>query len=173
VEIWPLANAFARAASDDPSRPTPVFSFEAREALMTYSWPGNIRELRNTIEAATLLACNGVIQLDDLQLPSPTETPSEDFTPAPLIPEAGLHLPGGGPPPVRNRRYPTREEILAALACCGGNQTLAAARVGIGRRTLCRVLVRMGIPRPRRSGPSPEDRPTSVSRSDLDPRFRQ
>jgi DNA-binding NtrC family response regulator len=43
-----------------------------------------------------------------------------------------------------------REQIQDALARCGGNQTRAAAMLGMARRTLVKKLATMGLPRPRR-----------------------
>jgi two-component system response regulator AtoC len=143
VEILPLAESFARAAAADPGVPVPAFSPAAREALLKYEWPGNIRELRNVIESAVLFAKNAVIDAEDLQLTMPRYTPSRLPT---------------NPTPTLGRR-PATEVILSVLASCGGNQTLAAERLGVGRRTLCRWLVRLNIPRPRKGVATPP-RPT-------------
>jgi transcriptional regulator of acetoin/glycerol metabolism len=43
-----------------------------------------------------------------------------------------------------------KQRILAALAACAGNQTAAARRLGMGRRTLIKRLERYGIQRPRK-----------------------
>jgi two-component system, NtrC family, response regulator AtoC len=98
----------------------------ARAALLARSWPGNVRELRNAIERAVLLAREGVIG-----------------------PE---HLPGTAAAPVADQRPEAgdrRARVVEALAACGGNQKLAAQRLGINRRTLARWLDQLAILRPR------------------------
>ncbi|MEA2697365.1 MAG: hypothetical protein QOI66_1636 [Myxococcales bacterium] len=142
-EILPLAEAFARAAVRDQGRPTPQFSPAACQALLQHGWPGNIRELRNTIEAAVLFSSDGVIDVDELQLTSRLPTYLVDSTPPPVT----IARDQG---PVWGPARPSRDAIVWALAHCGGNQTLAAAQLGVGRRTLCRWLIRLSIPRPRK-----------------------
>ena len=85
-----------------------------------------MRELRNAIERAVLLAREGVIG-----------------------PE---HLPGTAAAPVADQRPEAgdrRARVVEALAACGGNQKLAAQRLGINRRTLARWLDQLAILRPR------------------------
>lgn len=129
VEIEALALKFARDVAEQLGRPNPTFSREAMAALTAYAWPGNIRELRNTIERAVLL-CDGVtISASDLPLDrmtakranATTERPADD---------------------------PERERILQALRDCAGNQTRAAKLLGISRRTLLHRLDEYGIERP-------------------------
>jgi DNA-binding NtrC family response regulator len=110
----------------------------ALQQLKAYRWPGNVRELKNVIERAVLLCDGKVIE--------PSALPLEkmgavllDATPAPL-PELPP-LPSGGDAAERAR-------IVEALAACAGNQTAAARRLGISRRTLLYRLDEYGLPRP-------------------------
>jgi transcriptional regulator with PAS, ATPase and Fis domain len=156
-EILPVAESFVQAISAEMGIEAPELSADARLALLSHSWPGNIRELRNVIERALLFA-EGAIQADDLQLPS-AGAGSQPFTRVldvvRLGPESGD--PSGAPTMLRPSPRAgtgeggwTREDILRALELCGGNQKLAAANLGIARRTFCRWLDRFGIRRPRK-----------------------
>lgn len=113
----------------------------------SYHWPGNIRELRNAINRAVLLASGGTILPEHLQ--------SEVFTPR-TGRGSGRHADRTGsnsvpvvvPPSTADAAE--RQRILDALAACGGNQTRAAKLLGIARRTLTSKLDKLGIPRPRK-----------------------
>ena len=66
-EIPPLALRFVELSAQQQNLPTaPRISPQALELLLAYSWPGNIRELRNVMERAVLLSSNGVITPSDL-----------------------------------------------------------------------------------------------------------
>lgn len=87
----------------------------ARAELKARAWPGNLRELVNTLEAAIALAEGSVIDLPDLP-PAPLSSPD--------APEEGL------------------ADVLAA---CGGNMSLAARRLGVNRSTVLRRARREGL----------------------------
>src|SRR5262249_9414007 len=63
AEIAGLARSFADAAARDLGRSPPALGADVIAALESYRWPGNIRELRNTIERAVLLCGAGPIEL--------------------------------------------------------------------------------------------------------------
>jgi NtrC-family two-component system response regulator AlgB len=65
-EIIPLAEYFIERAAEIHHRPALKLSEEARGALSGYSWPGNIRELKNLIERAVVLSRGDTITLSDL-----------------------------------------------------------------------------------------------------------
>jgi NtrC-family two-component system response regulator AlgB len=65
-EIVPLAEYFIERAAEMHHRPALKLSDEARGALSGYSWPGNIRELKNLIERAVVLSRGDTITLTDL-----------------------------------------------------------------------------------------------------------
>ena len=94
----------------------PVLRPEALEALGAQTWPGNLRELHNALDAASLRA-GTVIGVEALALNHAAE------------PAAGTSL-----------REIEREAIDAALRRTGGNVTRAAQELGIGRATLHRRL---------------------------------
>jgi PAS domain S-box-containing protein len=107
-----------------------------RDAFMRHSWPGNIRELKNTLEHAFILCNRRVISVGDLP---------PDFARACLA----------GP-----RQYPhddrsERQAIQEAIARSGGNKSQAARVLGISRRTLYRKIHRhriAGVSNPTKSG---------------------
>ncbi|HTQ46401.1 MAG TPA: sigma 54-interacting transcriptional regulator [Polyangiaceae bacterium] len=89
-EIEKLAQSFVAAASRDRPHP-PHLSRETMARLVAYSWPGNIRELRNVIERAVLLAGDGEIAprhlpLEKMSAPVTTRVPSRSMVPPPARP---------------------------------------------------------------------------------------
>lgn len=96
----------------------------ARAAMFKYSWPGNIRELRNCMESAVVMCGGTEITLSDLP-PSVSESSAVDSVSVPL----GLTL-------------EEAEKIIIRenLALCGNNKSRAAEVLGIGRKTLQRKL---------------------------------
>ncbi len=65
-DILPLAETILREAAARNSRTGLQFSDDARRALASYSWPGNIRELRNAIERAVVLSRGATLRKEDL-----------------------------------------------------------------------------------------------------------
>jgi two-component system response regulator AtoC len=139
-EIEGLAQKFVeeaskRAGQDKP----PVIGPETMAWLKEYQWPGNIRELQNTIERAVLLCSGDVIGLEQL----PTK---EVGAAAPAGAGAGT----GGYPTAGGDGDPERQRIIDALEECAGNQTRAARMLGISRNTLLARLDQYGLARPRK-----------------------
>jgi len=124
AELPDLAQEFARKAAAEVGRPTPSLPAATLAHLQTHPWPGNIRELRNVVERAVVL-CDG-----DAILP-------EHLVFEPLVPQA--------------EGEDERARIMAALQACAGNQTKAAVRLGISRKTLGVKMDALGIPRPQKS----------------------
>jgi DNA-binding NtrC family response regulator len=131
-EIMPLAERFARLAAAEQSRPTPTISPDACAVLTTYSWPGNVRELRNAIERALVL-CDDAITAADL--------------PERLRGDRESH---GTAADVRGQiAAAERATIAAALEAADYNQTRAARKLGLSRRTLIYRMEKYGLkPRP-------------------------
>jgi len=152
TEIVPLARAFA---SESRGAEPVAISAEVAAALEHHGWPGNIRELRNTIERAVLLSNGGAIRPRHLVL-----EPSRDSQPRLRDTRPTLPMPvPDSAPPLRPSQQSLasaladveRERILEALQQCGGNQSRAARLLGISRTTLQARIDAYGLPRPRKS----------------------
>lgn len=120
-------------------------SGDARECLMRYDYPGNIRELENAIERAVVLARGSKITPDDLPAEI-TDTIKESVN-APL-PEGTSEL---------DRRLIELESSLIgdALKASGGNKSEAARQLGISERRLRSRIARLGIAPDSGSPPQP------------------
>lgn len=108
---------------------------KAMEALIAYSWPGNIRELENVIERALVLSDDNVISLEDL--------PETVRRPAP----EGASL-GGDGDDLSVKRHGARLErhlIQLALDRTGGNKTAAAELLELSPRALRYKIQEYGI----------------------------
>lgn len=105
-----------------------IVGFEAKavKALAGYEWPGNLRQLKNTVMSATLLAAGEYITLGDL--PREITEPSASGT------SFSLHDP-----------VSEEEQIRRALAAAGGNKSQAAKLLGIDRKTLYNKMHLYGI----------------------------
>ena len=121
----------------------PEIAPEAREALRAYSWPGNVRQLRNCLERGVLLANEGRITLDEL----PPEVTRAPVGPGPLATFSGS---SSGPQPMGSAtadagapaslREVERQQILSALEQTGWHRGKTAEILGISSSTLYRRL---------------------------------
>jgi psp operon transcriptional activator len=86
-DIELLADHFAAKMAVELGRPaSPVFSPKARQQLLNYPWPGNIRELKNVVERATYRAVDGRIEQIDINPLDRFATPAIDLKAAPTLP---------------------------------------------------------------------------------------
>lgn len=67
-DIMTLAERFLAGFVKDYARPATGFSSQARDAMLSYNWPGNIRELRNVIERASIICGEELVQVTHLGL---------------------------------------------------------------------------------------------------------
>jgi DNA-binding NtrC family response regulator len=113
---------------------------ETLAALKSYAWPGNVRQLRNTLERAVLLANDG--RITTAELPPEIVSPAVVFRP--VATSAGTdgaaqvtaQAPGVTPP----LREMERQQILAALEQTGWHRGKTAEILGISPSTLYRRL---------------------------------
>ena len=134
AEIEPLARSFAAEAAQREGKVAPDFTPDALAALKAWPWPGNIRELKNVVDRAVLLAGEGPIGAGALAFGSKGEAK----------PDAEL----GG---LREEREAAEKRaVLDALEKTQGNQTRAAELLGVSRRTLVSRLQQYGLTKPRK-----------------------
>src|ERR1700728_2887244 len=125
-DIPVLAQYFFERAAVELGRLHLTLSKQTMEAMATYSWPGNIRELKNVIERAVLLATGETIHPRDLHLEFKQE----------LAPDTGSEL---------TLSEVQRVHILKILDMEHGNVSRAALRLGVSRSSLYNSMKTFGI----------------------------
>jgi len=110
--------------------PTKHFSPQAISALLSHSWPGNIRELRNFVAKVAMESAKSEIDFSRL---------SAAFTGEPSAMRQTASI------PVANLDSMEEQMIIKALERTGGHRALAAEQLGISRRTLSRKLKEYNI----------------------------
>jgi DNA-binding NtrC family response regulator len=128
-DLPPLIEHFLRAFAGKNGKTVRGLTREAREALLRYDYPGNIRELENLIERAVVLTRDDVIGVEDL----------------PLALEAPASESGEGAGLVAAVEGLERRMIQEALAKADGTQTRAAELLGISERVLRYKLRKYGL----------------------------
>ena len=136
-DIVELANFFLDKYIGETGRKIRGFTPEALHMMRQYRWPGNIRELKNVIERAVVLARNDFIDSDDLNLSSlatvgesgDIATPKSTFEPLSLD-------------------EIERRHIHATLRATGWNKSRTAAILGVERSTLDRKIRRYDLKPP-------------------------
>ncbi|MFQ3594562.1 MAG: sigma-54 dependent transcriptional regulator [Sphingomonadaceae bacterium] len=139
-DIPVLAEHFlARIAAERRMRP-PAFTDDAMAALQTYSWPGNVRQLRNVIERTLIMAPVQAMERIDLSM-LPAELTAE---PQKLLPgEAARSIMGT---PLREAREAfEREYLKVQIRRFSGNISRTAAFIGMERSALHRKLKALGL----------------------------
>ncbi len=100
------------------------------ESLLEYDYPGNVRELRNILSRAVILACGGALGPEHLVFESSAPLGTEVLGSArPLLDRRGGRM--------------ALEEVLATLERCGGHRATTARELGVSERTLYRYLNRL------------------------------
>ena len=150
-EIPDLAAGFLRQSAErNHIDGVPGITPAAMAMLRAYSWPGNIRELRNVMERALLLA-GGTIDVEHLPLEkmqTGAPAPPTPIAPAPIA-KPVVHEELEAPLETFSDE---RTRIIEALTRAGGNQTEAAKLLGYSRRKLIDRVIQFQIPRPRKKG---------------------
>ena len=124
-DIMLFANFFLDRANRELGRELIGFDAEAAMLLQSYSWPGNLRQLKNIVNRATLLAQGSFITVRDLDLPR-TEQSVPNLQPL-------------------YDKDDEKKRILDALKHTGNNKSKAAALLGIDRKTLYNKLKLYGV----------------------------
>lgn len=128
-----LARTFLHRFASQCGRNVSGFAPEAMEAICSYGWPGNIREMENRIKRAVIMAEGKKITTADLELPSSSVSSASPRT---------LHS---------AREAVDREMIVAALRRNNGTVSRTAEELNISRPALYELMGKYGIVREKKS----------------------
>ncbi len=131
MDIPALAGQFLKRFARLNDKPVHGFSREAMDLLLKHDYPGNVRELENMVEQAVVLCRDELITSRDLPLHALS-------TPAITVPEAGASF-------QEQVAWFEKKLIQEALQAAAGNQSKAAARLGMGERHLRYKLKKYGM----------------------------
>ena len=126
ADVVPLAEHLLQRMAAVHGRPGMTLSDPARKCLADYSWPGNIRELKNAIERALIFSESNLLTPEDF--PESIRTASAG---------AGAHM--------RSLEEIEREAIVATLEATRYKITRAAEMLGISRKTLLDKRKKYGL----------------------------
>ncbi|MCB2226050.1 MAG: sigma 54-interacting transcriptional regulator [Desulfarculaceae bacterium] len=133
-DVPALVNTFIQRFSAKTGKEITGLSREAMDSFMAYRWPGNVRELKGALEYAFVVAESGLIEPDHLP-PQVLEA-----RPAPIMPAGPQALPQASPAGLSEK-----DALVAALKQTGGNQTQAAALLGVNRVTVYNRMKKYGL----------------------------
>jgi DNA-binding NtrC family response regulator len=124
-DIVPLATAFLKRFDAQAGRNISGFTPEASQALQSFDWPGNVRQLQNEIQRAVLMSEGAMIQESDLSIAAEASAKAS--------------------PDLTLMEAMERNAILQMLKDTQGNKLETAKRLGIGRQTLYNKIKMYGI----------------------------
>jgi two-component system response regulator AtoC len=151
-DLRELADGFLSQACLEFDRQIDGFTPGAYRAMLEYPWPGNIRELENTIQRAVLVSIGSRIDTKDIQRLLHRESQTKSSGTQIARPSENLDL--NVSRYVWSEQYkdleealsrPEREILLGALEAHGWNRQVTAMRLGINRTTLYKKMKRLGI----------------------------
>src|SRR5947209_8340511 len=138
-DIPQLANFFLKRFGGELKKKMDGLSPDALKLLMRYNWPGNIRELENSIERAVLLAESPQVNASDLRLGElSTSAPTGDSSPVVKIPPTGIAL-----------EEIERQALIEALKMSNWVQKDAAELLSISPRVMNYKIKTLAIEYPR------------------------
>jgi DNA-binding NtrC family response regulator len=156
-DIAPLARHFISRCAADENKPVAGLTSQAAQMIQNFSWPGNVRQLENTIFRAVVLCDGAVLDVCDfpqiasamgveaaprshVMAPAPASAASGISANSPYalcVTEAGGHI--------RKFEDLEAEIIRMAIGRYEGHMSEVARRLGIGRSTLYRKLKEFGL----------------------------
>jgi DNA-binding NtrC family response regulator len=145
-DIPVLAQRFAARSAAEAGKEIQGFESEALELLCSYDWPGNVRQLQNTVERAVILSTDALLRVhlfaalratQHLEMNQETSAPAAPATNGASNNGHGSHI---LELPSLDLMEVERRIIEQALALTKGNRTRAAQMLGINVRTLRRKL---------------------------------
>jgi len=139
-DIFELTQAFLSEFMLSYNRHIHEFPPEVMQMLLQYDWPGNIRELRNTLERLVIFATDGIVK--------------KEYLPSSIT--GNVHRAGGKQAPLpdaedlfakfqEERSAFEKAVIQKAIELENGNKMAAAKRLGISRATLYNKMNKLGI----------------------------
>lgn len=132
-DILPLADFFREQSCAELRKEVVGFDGPAKEMLLGYSWPGNVRQLKQVVYAAVLICKGNLITPDFLRLKQ-TETDAPNSAKKKKIDKC-----------LQKDEKRNIEQIKTAISISKGNLTQAAALLGISRPTLYKKMSIHGI----------------------------
>lgn len=133
-DILPLFKFFMERFNEQFKKRFVQISKEAEEKILLYSWPGNIRELKNSVERIVLLEQGDIILGKHLSFLSERREQREGVSFKPILPAHGINL-----------EEIEKGFILEALKMKKGNKAQAAKMLGISRSALIYRMEKHGI----------------------------
>jgi DNA-binding NtrC family response regulator len=141
-DVLHFARRFLAEANDELGRNVRGMTPAAEQLLLAHGWPGNLRELRNAVRRAALLAASPDLDAGDFELTPATVEPPADAARTVAAPQ------DDGPLAERLRAANDAMEaaiLRQTLAACDGNKAAAARTLQIDYTTLHRKLKRHGL----------------------------
>lgn len=127
-DLFLFADLFIRQANKELGRHVEGLDEKAREMIVSYPWPGNLREMNNVMKRATLLAKGKRIGTAELELSMNRSNQGQNREEQPRSLSALYD------------EQTEQDRIAAALEAAGGNKSKAAQLLGIDRKTIYNKL---------------------------------
>lgn len=124
-DILPLADFFREQGNRELGKAVCGFDTSARKVLLTYMWPGNVREMRQRVQSAVLLKENGLISEEELEIGSKQADVPVCYS-------------------LKDEKQ-EKERIRQALEQANGNRKIAAQVLQVSRTTLYKKLEQYGM----------------------------
>jgi DNA-binding NtrC family response regulator len=126
-DIIPMAEHFLTQYAEELGKPGLKLGVSALNSILNYNWPGNARELKNTIKRAVALSNNSVLESDNIFI-------------APAVQSMPGKLELRRAPETNTLEEGQREQIKHALIANNWNYSKTSKQLGIGRTTLWRKV---------------------------------
>lgn len=144
-DILPLANLFLRKSLLDVNKDIKGFSDDAQKALKAYSWPGNVRDLENSVARACIICEGHFIEAKDLGIKPKTDLTSiKDSVDFAFINDVASNIYGDKSLKTALNVF-KRSYLIKILEDCGWNQTKAGKVLGIQRTYVSRLMNELQI----------------------------
>lgn len=150
-DIMQFANHFLVLANNDLDKEVKGFSEDVKEAFSTYDWPGNLREMKNVVKRAALLAQGETIEQKHLPVEIANAQQFKEAHSRAIA--AGMAAPSMGGSPGAGKEIDLKtaaklaeyEMIMNVLRQTNFNRTKAAQILNIDRKTLYNKMVALNI----------------------------